>query len=334
MNWSTMGTFATRGTASAFQLINGTASYATSKVVNKGSYYPPSNRRFIPGLEPEEEKRSLSPPQFSFLLFVSVWIAYAVHFGSAVRQGLESSLCAEYFTASESCKDSDLFFLEQFRQAIIGTVGFVFAMSLLCWGNNPLHQRMNVFLAQGLGATAFVIVCQSQVLEVKHRARMMLTFLAVAASIFVGIKSGIQVSLPVKLSSPFNFWAIVSTVASTLGLSHFLYHGAESFTTFASSEITDGGRLIFNFAIVQYATRVLLLIFGVFYLNSGRKSIMLLAYALTNIYQYSMWQQEHVRDFDALALYVLSTAVLSLIFAFAPEGSNKSQSQTKKAVRR
>jgi len=270
------------------------------------------------------QRKSLSPPQISFLLFAYVMISCAAHIQSSVRKG---TVCAEYFgvdnAVSETpCEESDLFFLEQFRQAIVGTVGFVVAMTLLCWQDSPLHQRMNLFLAQGLGLTLFILVTQGHAMASKLRIRLFLSISAVAGTIFLGTRSGIQISRPLQKSSPANIWIFLITSVASSGLLLFLIRGASTYVnTFET--ITAGGKLLFHLTLAQHCIRwVVIPIFAVFYLDRNRKTAVLLFVALANIYQFLSLSnnKSNVRYFDAIALFLLSTAILSINVAFLPEG--------------
>jgi hypothetical protein len=255
------------------------------------------------------------------------------------------NVCAGYFSTSiapynthgdGTCHEVLLFLFQQYRQAIITTVGLVFAMStVIAWQNHPLHQRMNLFIAQGLGSALLVLVALGEDLLVPgQRIRMFLSIMAVVGSIFLGVRSvGIQTSRPLNKSSPINIWIFFIIATGTIALLYFIIYGPSSYLALSEvamakhNGVTDElferqQRLLFYFTMAQYFTRLILLpLFAVFYLDTLQKKITLIFIALANIYHFISMSssKNYIRHFDYIALGLLTTAVLSINIAFLPE---------------
>jgi hypothetical protein len=289
-------------------------------------------------------RRFLSAPQLSFFLYCYVWCTDIVQIIL-----YKNDVCAEYFIRHTNendlnrttCHELTFFFLEQYRQAIITTVGFIVAMTiLLCWQNNPLHQRMNLFIAQGLGATLLVIVTLGDVLIVRQRVRMFLSILAVVGSIFVGVRSaGIQTSRPLHKLSPINIWMFLFMAVGSVSLLCYALYGPNTFLTDVTINSSTAAaakeqRLLFYLTIVQHFTRIVLLpLFAVFYLDTIHKKITLIFVAIANIYHFLSMSTNriYIRHYDTIALFLLTTAVLSINVAFLPEEMFTSSTTAKKA---
>jgi hypothetical protein len=286
-----------------------------------------------------ERMLRMSSPQVSFFLFCYVWCTDVVHimmYREKVCAGYFSSIAPYNKNGDGTCHEILLFLFQQYKQAIITTVGLVFAMStVIAWQNNPLHQRMNLFIAQGLGSALLVLVALGGDLLVPgQRIRMFLSIMAVVASIFLGVRSvGIQTSRPLTKSSPINIWIFFLITTGAFTLLYFIIYGPNSYLALSEdamvnhSEVTDGlferqQRLLFYFTIAQYFTRFILLpLFAVFYLDTLQKKITLIFIALANIYHFISMSssKNYIRHFDYNALALLTTAVLSINVAFLPE---------------
>lgn len=282
-------------------------------------------------------RRMLSSPQVSFFLFCYVWCTDVVQI-----MMYRKNVCSEYFidphedNGDVTCDEVLLFLFQQYRQAIITTVGLVFAMTtVICWQNSPLLHRMNLFIAHGLGATLLVLVALGgDVLVPWQRLRMFLSLMAVVGSIFLAIRSvAIQTSRPFTKSSPINIWIFVLILTGSMALLYFTIYGPNSYLALWESAISKHSgapdelfeqqqRLLFYLIIAQHFTRVTLLpLFAAFYFEIIQKKITLIFIALANVYHFISLSgsKNYIRHFDNIALGLLTTAVLSINAAFLPE---------------
>ena len=273
--------------------------------------------------------KGVSPAQVSYFMCMAVWAWYTLDLGTAIKKSTteqdltEADFCSAHFTAHEGsrCSVGELVFMKHYRQSLILTMITVTLLALLCWGNDPLHQRMNMYLTQGFGLQMLAICVSPETWEMSKRMQLLLTCMVLTGVIMLGVKAGIQVSREVKFTAVINAWIVVLATSSALGLANYARMGPSSLWV-ASDEtsVSQGTVMLFHFTLAQHMTRFLLLFFGMFYFDSTRKGVMVVFHAMVTLFQYSKLSSiENIRNLDMIALYLWGTAIISFIAAFVPE---------------
>lgn len=224
--------------------------------------------------------------QLTAIVFICVGFTYFMEYHRTFQEGTSSPTCAKYLISNDDnedikCSSSDLFMVMIKRHSSIVIMMLVGSLTVLCWKDEPLLQRMNLFLGVYVAFTTMLL----------YRAQLivnggLLMNMGVMCAILFGMCVNSQFSVrkkfgpPLPITTPSFRNATLAAVTSLVLWSGItmLSDGMEGFANL--TEISDASRLLLRFAAIDRICISLLTVFPMLYLEEGKQRGMLLVLCL------------------------------------------------------
>lgn len=272
---------------------------------------------------PTHNRQSFSQAQLAALIFLSIGTSYIIEYAKVVSQGVESKACHAYLQGVESCSDVDLAMIRIKYFGAIIVLMLTAATAFLCWNDEPLFLRLNLFLcASPLTASLVALYASRDVMIYDKAMRIGRTIGIILILILCSILTAPQLAKP----STFRLGSFQNISLIMLLLVHLreavrLINDGPGALIHSVSESDQAAHVVTVFVAVDNLTMCFIFAVAIYFFNDGRKRNFLLFVAMARLIQWYLYLpriQDDLIDAESTRSLLVGGAILAGAAGFAP----------------